>query len=109
MTRNLELLRPWSGLVLGALGWILHHQWGADLAFFDCSRAGPMLSGGLAVGCGFIVLAGGVLSWTTPGRSGGGGQNRQFAAWVGTGAAALFLLAILFQTLPGFILPACHR
>jgi hypothetical protein len=109
MRSDLESLRPWSGLLLGVIGWFVDHQWGANLAFFDCARTGPLFSTALAIGCGLVVAVGGALSWTSPGRSSGAEQNRQFAAWVGAGAAAIFLLAILLQTLAGYILPACHR
>ena len=106
----LSRVRPWSGLILGATGWFLDHQLGADLIFHDCRRGGPWLSGGLAIICGLLVVAGGAMSWTASRHANlPTNQNREFSGLVAAGAAALFLLAILLQTFAGFIVPACHR
>lgn len=103
---------PWGGLFGGALGWWLHHEVGAYLAFYDCSLGGPVLTVGLALACGALVAAGVWVSWRAFRAPAGGGprdETRRFAALVGFGAAGLFSLAILYQTLAGFILTGCLR
>jgi len=114
MTMRLERrsVAPWAGLFLGALGWFVDHQGGSDTIFWDCRLGGPLFSGSLGLACGLLVVAGGVISWrarkATPDAQ-DAPENHSFAAIVGAGSAALFLLAIAFQTLNGFIIPGCER
>jgi hypothetical protein len=106
----LTTMQPWTGLVLGVPGWFLHHQLGADIIFHDCQRGGPGLTVVLGLVCGAVVALGGGLSWAArPPDQGATGQNRRFAAYVGAGCAGLFLLAIIFQSLTGVIVPTCYR
>jgi hypothetical protein len=102
---------PWAGLFSGMIGWAVHHQLGSDLVFADCRNGGPLLTGGLGLACALAVAAGAALSWSARAPAGGEGRSetRRFAVAISLGAAALFLLAIAFQTLSGFIVPACHR
>ena len=102
---------PWTGLFAGAAAWALHHQIGSDVTFSDCGLGGPWLIGGLGLVFGLVAVAGGLVSWRTrhagPDRE-GREESRRFAAFVGVAGAGFFLLAIVFQTLAGFIVPACH-
>jgi hypothetical protein len=107
-----KAVAPWAGLFLGAVGWFLNHQAGSDIVFGHCRMGGPLFSGALGLACGLLVVVGGAISWRTrkPGPDvQDGPENHSFAAMVGAGSAALFLLAIAFQTLNGFIVPACER
>jgi hypothetical protein len=110
MSNWLKSARPWIGLYLGVMGWFVDHQVGSDTIFHDCSKGGPQLTVGVGVACGLVVALGGGLSWTAgPASADASGQNRRFASLVGAGSAGLFLLAIIFQSMPGVILPACQR
>jgi hypothetical protein len=100
---------PWAGLFLGALGWAAHHQLGSSLSFADCRLGGPMLSGGLGLGCAILALVGASVSWRARRAGDGRPETRAFAAWISLMAAGLFLLAIVLQTFAGFVLPDCHR
>jgi hypothetical protein len=105
-------LAPWSGLFLGAAAWFGQHQAGSDLVYWDCQLGGPLLTGGLGLVCGLITVAGGVVSWRAHQAMHSGErvvQNRRVSGVIGTGAAGIFLLAIVFQSLIGFIVPVCQR
>jgi hypothetical protein len=107
-----KAIAPWTGLFVGAGGWFLHHQAGSDAVFWDCRLGGPLLTGLLGLVCGLLVLGGGVISWRARNPSAEAEdrpESHSFAGVVGAGAAGLFLLAIAFQTLSGFIIPACER
>ena len=101
-------LTPWAGLFLGAAAWALHHQLGADANMWSCVQAdgGFVILIGLI--CLVIALIGGVISWqaSPPGEA---PQYHRFARAVGMLAAGVFILAILFQTLAGALVPACLR
>jgi hypothetical protein len=101
---------PWAGLFLGAAGWFLHHQAGSDTNVWDCRTAGGGFTIGLGVICALVVAGGGLISWaaSVP-EPPAAHQYRQFARWVGMAGAAIFLLAIGFQTLAGALVPACLR
>jgi hypothetical protein len=78
----------------------------------DLGHPGPQLLLGLAM----LVLAGGglLLSWRTwrtgdaeesePGRG-----SRRFIGALSTGLAAIFMLAILAQTIAALLLTGCER
>jgi hypothetical protein len=100
---------PWSGLIAGMTGEALHHQILADMLHFDCRRGGAMP--GLLWGCALVaaIAAAAALSWvardaapatTAP-------STRRFISDMSVMAAAFFILAILWQTAAGFIVPAC--
>jgi hypothetical protein len=96
---------PWCGLVAGMVGEGLHHQVLSDMLHFDCQRGGAWP--GLLWGSVLIVfIAGGAaVSWFA--RDAGGSATRRFIADSSLMAAGLFGLAIAWQTLAGFIVPAC--
>jgi hypothetical protein len=103
-------LAPWAGLFLGAFGWFLHHQAGSNGVYYDCRRMGSAYVMGLGLGCALIVVLGAIISWAaSPSGAAARPQNRGFARVVGVASAAIFLLAIGFQTLAGALLPPCLR
>lgn len=105
-------LLPWSGWIGGILGWVLSNQTGSSLVQLDCTRAQPlpMLLIGLAGAA--LAIAGALISirvWRMPGTTDQPYAGaRRFIAGTGMLAAAIFLLAILFQTVSSLILPPCH-
>jgi hypothetical protein len=101
---------PWAGLFAGAAGWFAHQTFGADANYWDCRLGGPLWAGGLGLACAALVAAGGWMSWIS--RLSGGEdtpETRRFSGLVGAATAAIFLMAIAFQTLAGLIVPACAR
>ena len=106
-------LAPWAGLFLGAAAWIGHQQSAAAAIFWDCRLGGPLLTGGLGLLFGLIAALGGAVSWRAHKAASRAedapAHNRSVAGMIGAGAAGMFLLAIAFQSLTGFVVPACHR
>jgi hypothetical protein len=103
-------ITPWTGLGAGALAWIIDHQVGSWLSLGYCHMAGPWLTGGLGAVCIILILIGAGLTWSarrTDDHARGRPETRRFAVAVSMAGAALFGLAILYQSLPGFIVPAC--
>jgi len=101
---------PWAGLFAGAAGWFAHQQFGANANYWDCRFGGPLWDLLLALVCGLVAVVGGWVSWTSRGTAGEDRTaTRNFSGLVGAATAAIFLLAIAFQTLAGLIVPACHR
>jgi hypothetical protein len=100
---------PWSGLFIAAAAWAAHHQLGSSLSFADCRLGGPLLNGGLGLACAVVAGLGAGLSWRARDGAEGRAETRAFAAWLSVAGAGLFLLAILLQAIPGFIVPDCHR
>ncbi|MDB5444747.1 MAG: hypothetical protein JWQ97_64 [Phenylobacterium sp.] len=106
-------LAPWAGLFLGAAAWFAHHQGASDLIYWDCRLGGPLLTAGTGLVAGLVTAAGGLISWRTHTAirraAEAPAHNRSVAGMIGAGSAAVFLLAIVFQSLAGVIVPACHR
>jgi hypothetical protein len=109
-----EALLPWAGLLGGAIGWALAHQIASNAAQENCRLAGPLLFGGTGLLAALLAVGGGWLSFTVwrgtaAGEDAIGKGTRRFIGGVGAMAAAIFLGAIVLQTIAGFIIPACHR
>jgi hypothetical protein len=100
-------LAPWWGFLLGLPGWALSDQTGSSLAFDHCEA----LSMGMALLIGaaglVLALAGGALSFRVW-RSDEEDQPRRFIARVAVGAAVLFAIAIVLQTVATVVIPRCH-
>jgi hypothetical protein len=105
-------LLPWAGWIGGIAGWVLSDQLGSYLVQFDCTRARIAVMLLIGVGGAASALVGGVGSlhiWRTPGPLDQPyAGTRRFIAGTGILAAAIFLLAIIFQTVSSLIIPPCH-
>jgi len=106
-------LAPWAGWIGGLLGWVVSDQAGSDLAQWDCTRAVPVTMLSIGVTGAAIAIAGGLVAFGVwRGLAGNLDQPyagaRRFIAGTGALAAAIFLLAIVFQTASSFIIPQCH-
>jgi len=106
-------LAPWAGLFLGAAAWFAHQQGVSSTIYWDCRLGGPVLTAGLGLVAALVTAAGGWISWRAHQASRraaeGPAHNRSVAGMIGAGSAGMFLLAILFQSLTGVIVPVCHR
>lgn len=105
---------PWAGLVLGPIGWALHHQGGSDWAFWTCNAAGPWPTTLLGVLGLLIALAGLVWSWRAWRGEGGDREALHDSVWrflpaLSLLVCALCLVALAFQTIAGLIYVGCLR
>jgi hypothetical protein len=101
-------LTPWAGLLVPPVAWAAHHQLGSDLIFYDCGLGRTGLILGLGVAMALVTVVAGWVSWESRHK---GEQNgmRTFAVALSALSAAVFLLALLYQTEAALMLPACHR
>jgi len=105
-------LAPWTGVFMGALAWFGHHQLASNAVYYDCRSGGPWLTAGLGLLAALVTVAGALISWrsrsiapSNPDRP----ETRSVAGAIGAMTAAIFLVAIGFQSLSGFLIPACFR
>lgn len=104
----LDLLLPWAGLISGAIGAALAHQFGAEGMFDDCEAIAPVpliLAALLGLA---IVAAGAVASWRVW-RDQAEVESRRLVAVISLGACALFVLAILLPMIATLVLPPCFQ
>lgn len=105
---------PWAacaGLFVGAPAVAVNQQLAANLLYWSCRSGFPLTGLVLGLVTGALTLSAGLLSWRArayaeqaevPGA-------RKFLGEVGAASAAVFLLAIIAQTLASLIVPECHR
>ncbi|HEY8573017.1 hypothetical protein [Phenylobacterium sp.] len=101
----------WAGTFLGAVAWFGHNQV-SHAVYWNCDAAGPLLTAGTALLAIAVAALGGWISWNArpapaPPESTDRREGHTFSGLVSTGAAALFIFAILLQGLSGFIVPGC--
>jgi hypothetical protein len=102
---NLSELKPWAGLLAGMLGAGLQHQLVSDAMHFDCRHGGNDLVAG--IGALVLIAIGALLSWSALRSHPDPESPRRFVAVMSLMAAALFALMVCWQTLAGWIRPAC--
>lgn len=100
-----DRLLPWSGFVLGAIGWSVSGQWGAYRVSDACLQAWTLETAALGLAGLLLVLAGAWLSWLA---------NREtalaavrFVARLSLASDLIFGVAILFHTAASLIIPRC--
>jgi len=96
---------PWSGFVLGGIGWAVSQQWGSARVNDGCLTAWNWQTFLLGLIGLAIVLAGAALSWRF--RRESVAPTARFVAAVSLAADAVFALAILFHTVSTLIIPRC--
>ena len=101
-----QIALSWAALFIGATAWFGSQQYGSNLAFAGCPSYSPLAA--LLIGLLALALAGlgGFLSlgvW----RGGSVEEPRPFIALIGMLTSALLAVAILLQTVAGFIIPRC--
>jgi hypothetical protein len=110
MTRGQKarhLLLPWAGLIGAFAGWSLTHQIGSNFVFDRCG-ATPRLAIALLGLAGLaLIVAGGLVSLRHYRRAEDDSATRRFISLVAAGAAGIFAMALLWQTLSSFIIPRC--
>ena len=107
----------WFGLIGPAMAWLLNLGFGYSLAHAACHGSGmiPMHLASLAAAV--LAVLGGAAALLTWKRSGsewprdttGVVERSRMLAALGLGGAVLFLLMILTQWIPAFVLNPCWR
>jgi hypothetical protein len=105
-------VRPWAGFLLGGTAWVLSHQYGSDLVQDDCRWGQPGVMAIIGIIALAVALTGALLSlllWRASNADQSVPEDGavRFIAAVSGLAGILFSLAIIAQTLSGFIIPAC--
>jgi hypothetical protein len=105
--------RPWTGWLGGLSGWFLSQQFGTSLAQDACASINPLTHG--LIGLAGLSLAGLGIFFSSPvwrnkapPLEDATPQSRAFIAVCGAGAALIFSLAIIFQTLSPMVIPPCY-
>ena len=106
--RIAQLMLPWSGLLGAVLGWGLAHQIGSNLDVEKCHAMSPLVALLIGLFGLSITTGGGFLSWRLYKRGEAGGGGRHFVSLLGVLVAALFSVALVWQTISSFIIPRCY-
>ncbi|MDB5411956.1 MAG: hypothetical protein JWR10_291 [Rubritepida sp.] len=96
--------RAWTGLFAGVAAWYLAHEATLYFTRVNCRHfwVAPLFDlAGLA-----LALAGGFVSWRT--LRGSSEEVTDFGAWIGTGAALLFSIVLLWQALATGFYSGCE-
>jgi hypothetical protein len=104
------------GLICAATLWAVNMQLGEVLPYPGCRHQLPLAGIGSLAAVAVSGVAG-FCSWRAyrafgrrPGRPASGARRSlRLLAALGTGAASLFLVALVLQALAGFILTGCER
>lgn len=105
--KAIELALPWAGIIGAASGWFLSQQIGSTLAQDRCDLSEwwvVALIGLLGLG---LALGGAFLAWTVWRRGDAETEARRFLALLSALLGGLLAVAILFQTVAGFLIPQC--
>jgi hypothetical protein len=97
--------RAWVCLVAPPVVWFLFEQGLSALLHADCSRSGVGIGWGLASLAVIILIV--RLGWSL--RTSDGALANPWIARLGLAGAAIFALAVTFQTLAIALVPACLR
>ena len=107
MSRRRSLAFAWAALALASFAWFASQQIGSDLSFSDCDSNGALLTGLVGLAALIVTAAGAWLSWLVWRRRAPEEEGRDFAALTGILVSALLAIAIVYQTVAAFIIPAC--
>lgn len=102
-----ELVLPWAGIIGAGLGWFLTQQIGANLTQDNCRLAEWWVVGLLGLVGLALAVGGAMLALTVWRRGERETEARRFLALLSMMLGGLLSIAILFQTIAGFIIPQC--
>jgi hypothetical protein len=106
----------WAGLLLAPLAFLLSLEVSYAAVTRACFDTGRGLIHLVQLGCLALAVVGGLVAWRTwraegsawPGQEGGAPGRTRFMAGLGLLTSALFVLVILAQGIPGFVLSPCQ-
>lgn len=102
-TRRWDQARPWTGLVVAPLSWLLLQQGLGALVYRACARGGPPLGPLLGLAAALACAGAACISW----RAAAG--QRRFIGLTAAGVAAALGLACALILLSALMVPACAR
>ena len=103
-------LAPWAALIAAAVGTTVHQQLLSDMLHYECRLGRPSI--GVMVGLAVLALMA-VGCWISWASTRGAGEdepvqaNRRFIVRLSLLFAALLSIAVAWQTLATFLVPAC--
>ena len=108
---RLSMLGAWAGLLTAPLAWYGYQQGLGSLVYFSCGASHPPtgpLAGFIAI---LVTAAASACSWRAWKASAAAPaiDIHRFAALLSVLAAAIFCVAIGFQTLATTLIPSCAR
>lgn len=112
-TSHRGIARLWLGMLLPPGAWLIHLSASYSMASKVCENM--VLYHLVTVGALVLALAGGWLAWRNrrdldgslnPDEAGTIARSR-FMATAGLASAAFFMLALLFQEVPNWVIPPC--
>jgi hypothetical protein len=107
VSRRRSLAFAWAALAIGAFAWFVSQQWGSDISFSSCAANGPLQTGLIGVAALVATGAGAWMSWLVWSRRDPDEEGRDLAALTGILVSGLLAIAIVYQTVAAFIIPAC--
>jgi hypothetical protein len=115
VSRQRDLLALWTGLLLPPFAWFLHQQLSYMLVLWACATGRQFILHLVTVAMLLLVGAGGVIAWRSwqrterdgPDKAGDMLLRRRFMAVAGLLSSGMFVLVILAQGIPSFLLNAC--
>jgi hypothetical protein len=105
--KAIELMLPWAGIIGAATGWFLTQQVGSNLVQDRCDLGEWWIVGLLGLLGLSLALSGSLLALKVWRRGEAESEARRFLALLSAMLGGLLSIAILFQTVAGFIIPQC--
>jgi hypothetical protein len=107
VSRRLTLAFAWAALALASFAWFVSQQWGSDISFSHCAANGALQTGLIGLAALLLTGAGAFMSYLVWRRRDPDEEGRDFAALTGILVSGLLAIAIVYQTVAAFIIPAC--
>jgi hypothetical protein len=111
-----RLAALWTGLLLPPLAFLINLEVGYALVTRSCDRGDQLLIHLTHLACLLLSLVGGWAAWRLwqaegaewPGQGGGTVGRTRFMAGLGLLTGPMFILVIVAQWIPGFLLSPCQ-
>jgi hypothetical protein len=103
-----QQLESWAGLLGGAVSWYGAHEASFYLVRQNCAGK-PWIVPLIHLAALAITVSAGTLSFKQSRRARPLADSPAFEALIGTGAALVFVVVILFQGVAGLIYTGCER
>lgn len=98
-------IRPWAGLIVSPLAWLVLQQGLGTLVYYACARGGPPWGPLLGLVAILACAGSGWMSW----RAASDGERHAFIGRAAAGVAGLLALGCALISLSALMVPACAR